>query len=135
MKTIRRILITAAVVLVAGGLTNQEPTAMAIKGQCDPGPIGYNFQAQYEDNGQVGIETRYGWDGTSVYPECIGPIQQVRVFNTGQQTWRVNVPLSRRSKTLDIVPGTDRTFTGAQLVQVGLETNTDISELTLTLKP
>lgn len=103
---------------------------MATKGQCNPAPEQFNEQTLALDNGRVRITTLYGWDGVSVYPDCLGPIESVRIQNGSARDWYVMVPLSRRGNiTFRAVPGADKTYAGTQLALLGLQTNTDLSEL------
>lgn len=141
MKTIRIILTAATVLLVAAqfapsGVPLMPQPARATKGSCDPAPDPYNVQTLSKGNGQVTIDIRYGWDGVSVFPDCVGPILRVRVTNTGTQTWYAHLTGKRgRPVTIAIEPGAARNYTGAQLASVGLETLDDISDLTLNLIP
>lgn len=134
MNTPRTILAFLAATTVAA-LTIGGP-AMATKGTCDPAPDAFNVQTLSKGNGTVTIDIRYGWDGVSVWPDCVGPILRVRVTNTGDQTWYAHLVGKRgQPRTIAIEPGAARNYTGGQLANVGLETLDDISDLTLTLTP
>lgn len=135
MKTARIIPTVIAAALFAAALI-APGSAMATKGSCDPSPDPFNEVTLTKGNGTVTIDTRWTWDGVSVYPECDGPIIRIRVTNTGQQTWYAHVQRRRGgTRAVAIEPGADRSYTGAQLAQVGIETIQDLDELTLTLVP
>lgn len=105
------------------------------KGSCDPGPGNVNTLELAKGNGTVSITVHYGWDGTSVVPNCDGPIVDIRLRNLGNDTWIVQLPNGRLAKNRPILPGTDQTFTGAQAASIGLETAADIAGLTLVPAP
>lgn len=120
----------AALVAVLAFSTVTGSNAMATKGNCDPGPGQVNIEELAFSNGQVRITTHYGWDGVSVFPDCVGAIQDVRVQNASSGDWYVMIPRSRRGTiNFRVIPGTDKTYTGAALSQIGLQTNQDITEL------
>lgn len=126
--TIRRFItmlaLTGAALAFTGG------SAMATKGSCDPGVGQSNSETLSLGGGQVLIQTVYGWDGVSVFPECVGAVQSVRVRNVSQSDWWVTIPRNRRgSISLRAVPGTDKTYTGSQLALVGIQTNEDLAGL------
>lgn len=87
-------------------------------------------------NGQITVTISLGWDGVSAYPDCDGPINSVRIQNTGTTVWYLHLPKARGgSRAVAITAGVDRSFTGAQLAQIGLVTIDDISELRVTQSP
>lgn len=130
MKTTRIIPTIAAAALLAGAASEViVPQARATKGQCDPGPGQFNLQTLGDS--EIVVTVRYGWDGVSLFPDCDGPIQDVRLQNVGTRTRTLSIPAGRKLKSRDILPGTDVTFTGAQLAQIGLETAADLADMTL----
>lgn len=104
-------------------------------GSCDPSPEPYNVIALSKASGQVTVTVKSTWDGVSVWPNCAGPIVDVRLQNTGADTWILNLPNGKKLKNRPILPGTDTTATGAQLVALGVETLADIEDFTLSLAP
>jgi hypothetical protein len=104
------------------------------KGSCDPSPELHNKTVLSKDNGRVTFTVRWSWDGVSVYPDCQGPIFDVRVQNTGPDVWTLSLPEGDTQKTRDLLPGVDQTFTGQQLAGIGLLTVDDVANVTLTPK-
>lgn len=105
------------------------------RGTCDPSPAAHNKTVLSRANGTVTFTAQWDWDGVSVYPDCMGPIFDVRVQNTGIDTWILSIPNSQvTNKTRELAPGVDQTFTGKQLESIGLLTVDDIAEVQLTLK-
>ena len=100
-------------------------------------PDTYHSQTLSKGDGTVTVDIRYGWDGISVWPVCVGPIHRVRVTNTGTLTWYLRVPRARGTGTqlLTLDPGTTDTYTGAQLTSRGIDTLADIGDMTLSLTP
>lgn len=96
------------------------------KGSCDPGPGQTNALDLAMGDGTVLVSIRYGWDGVSTVPNCDGPIESIRLRNTGSTTWIVVLPSGRQAKNRPIAPGVDQTFSGAQLAAIGLETRSDV---------
>lgn len=98
-------------------------------------PATYNVQNLSLANGEISVVIRYGWDGVSVFPYCVGPVHRVRVMNTGSQTWYVRIPRARVAGTrlMAIPPGFDETWNAGVLSARGIDTLADIEELTLTL--
>lgn len=107
-------------------------------GTCDPATRGeaFNTVALAIDNGNVIITTRFGWDGVSVRPDCDGPVQDIRVQNLSTLTYYANLPNKKRgNRYLEILPGTDRTYSGNQLRQAGLENFSDVQGVGLSTDP
>lgn len=102
-------------------------------GTCDPSPNAFHTTVLAKDNARVIFTVRWSWDGVSIYPDCAGPIQDVRLQNKGPNLWRLSLPNSQFLKTRDVPPGTDRTFSGAQLAGIGLITVADIEGVQMTL--
>lgn len=108
------------------------------KGTCDHtlDPNGFNTLRLTKANGDVMLEVRWEWDGVSVWPECDGPVIRARASNTGTQTWYAHVPRARGgTRTIEIAPGDVKTWTGAQLATVGLDTLTALTDFTLNTSP
>lgn len=106
------------------------------KGSCDPSPDPYNQMTLTKGDGTVTVDVRYGWDGVSVYPNCAGPVLQIRYVNTGTVTWYARLPRKTRGQTWVTIPlGTDQTVTGNALRQAGLDTIDAIADLVLTTTP
>lgn len=97
-------------------------------GTCDPASRGDAFNIVEIVEGQVSILCRYGWDGVSVMPTCDGPVEDIRVRNTGTVTMYATLPNKRRGgKFIEIPPGTDSTLSGAQLTSLGLTSYSDVA--------
>jgi hypothetical protein len=98
---------------------------------CDPAPNPHHTVELVKGDGQVSITIRVGWDGVSVWPNCVGPIIDLRLRNVGTDTWILNMPNGRKLKNRSITPGTDVTLTGAQLENLGVTTIADLEGFTL----
>jgi hypothetical protein len=104
-------------------------------GTCDPASRGdaYNSVTLEErapnGSGSVLTDVRYGWDGTSVMPNCDGPVSYLRTRNTSNMTaWAMLPNKKRGSKWVQIDPGTDATITAAgTLRNLGLENYSDVA--------
>lgn len=118
-------------------------------GTCDPASRGDAFNAGTLAggiNGEVSIDYRYGWDGVSVRPDCVGPLVNgtgpttnrwaIRYVNGGQVTYYVHT-LGKRGqpRRLTLAPGDSGTFTAAQASTNGYDTNEDLSSLYLSTDP
>ena len=104
-------------------------------GSCDPSPNPFQTTVLSKDNGRVTFTCRWAWDGVSTPPNCQGPIEDVRVQNTGPNVWILSLPNGQTQKTRELLPGTDRTFSGQQLAGVGLLVASDIEGVNMTLAP
>jgi hypothetical protein len=106
-------------------------------GTCDPATRGEaSNQITLEEplpdgSGVVVIDVHYGWDGSSVMPNCDGPIQSIRTRNTGTQTtWCVLPDKKKPPLWVKIDPGTDVTITAkGTLNNLGLTKFSDIPAL------
>jgi hypothetical protein len=98
---------------------------------CDPGPGLFHVLIISKGNGDVTLAVRWSWDGISVWPNCAGPMENVRITNRGTGTWTVRLPSGRLAKRRTITPGFAQYFDGARLAQVGLETIADLSGVSL----
>lgn len=106
------------------------------KGSCDPSPDAFHVMTLTKGNGDVTVDIRYGWDGVSVYPNCVGPVLQIHYTNTGAVTWYARLPRKTRGQAfVAIPPGTDQTVTGNTLRQAGLDTLDAVTDLVLTTTP
>lgn len=97
-------------------------------GTCDPASRGdaLNVTEYAVDNGNVDVMIRWGWDGVSVMPNCNGPLVDVRLRNSSEVTYYVNLPAKKKGlRNIEIPPGSDTTYTAQQLKQVGLDTYAD----------
>lgn len=99
---------------------------------CDPAPEPHHTVELAKGDGQVSVTIHAGWDGLSVWPNCVGPIVDMRLRNVGTDTWILNLPNGRKLKNNPIEPGTDVTLTGAQLENLGVRTIADLEDFTLT---
>jgi hypothetical protein len=103
-------------------------------GTCDPASRGDSYnQTAYEvpapnGSGSVLVDCRYGWDGTSVMPNCDGPIQSIRTRNTSDMAAWANLPNKKKPPTwVQIDPGTDITISAkGQLSNLGLTNASDL---------
>ena len=78
------------------------------------------------DNARVRVTIRWQWDGTSTFPDCDGPVIDIRVVNTSDVTYYANLPAKKKGlRNFEIPPGTDATYSGNQLKQAGLENYAD----------
>jgi hypothetical protein len=100
---------------------------------CDPAPSQFHSLTLAKANGTVIITARWQWDGVSVLPACNGPLVDVRLQNAGTKPWVVQLPHGRLAKQRTVAPGTDQTFNAGQLAAIGLQTQTDLNELTMIL--
>lgn len=115
--------------------------AKATKGTCDPAPDPYNVTQVQKGNGDVFVEVAWGWDGVStIETGCQGPLVGARVTNKSlTTTWYAVFPRPNRPKADPIVitfpPGFTKTYSAAQLSQVGLVTKDDVTNFQLTSIP
>jgi hypothetical protein len=104
-------------------------------GTCDPASRGdaYNQVAEEvpapDGSGSVLIDCRFGWDGTSVMPNCDGPTQSIRTRNNSGQTAWASLPNKKKAPPyVQIDPGTDVTVTAqGQLNNLGLTKYSDVA--------
>jgi hypothetical protein len=103
------------------------------RGNCLPSPgEQFNTEDMYRGNGDVHAVVYWGWDGTSVYPDCDGPIDHINVSNTGTGTWRCLLPNKKRGNPwIDIPAGFSDSISGNRLSQLGLTVRTDVLGLEL----
>lgn len=106
---------------------------MAI-GTCDPASRGDTFNSGELVQGDVSVSYRYGWDGTSVRPECVGPLIRVRVVNNSATvTWYAHFQGRRGQwRRLDMPPGFTNTYGTQALTNAGFVDNTDLEGLYIT---
>jgi hypothetical protein len=106
-------------------------------GTCDPATRGEASNEETLQRGTVLITVRFGWDGVSVRPNCVGPIESVRVVNApGNPSWWYKTEGKRgQPHSYEIPPGTDVTFNATQARQRGFDDNTDFYGLTLSPTP
>lgn len=102
-------------------------------GTCDPATRGEASNEETLQRGTVLITVRFGWDGVSVRPDCVGPILSVRVFNaTGNPSWWYKTVGKRgQPRSYEIPPGTNVTFNAGQASSRGYDTNQDFYGLEL----
>lgn len=105
-------------------------------GTCDPASRGQSFNEGElaVDGGNVSVAFRYGWDGASVRPDCVGPLLRVVARNVSALTYYAHFQGRRgqwRRITLD--PGATRTYTQAQLSSAGFADNSDLEGLYITI--
>lgn len=128
MRTLRSIILAVAIA-VGSTAALGAPSAMATKFNCNPAPELHNQVTLSKGNGLVTIDILWDWDGVTVFPNCNGPIFTVHVTNQSPDNWYVTLPFGRRGMSFRAVPGTDKTYSGASLALVGLQTYTDVSDL------
>jgi hypothetical protein len=103
-------------------------------GTCDPASRGDAFNQSTQEvplpdgSGSVLIDCRFGWDGTSVRPNCDGPVSSVRTRNTGTSTAWALLPNKKRAPLwVQVDPGTDVTITQkGTLSNLGLSNYVDV---------
>lgn len=102
---------------------------------CDPAERGETFNAFRlevifpDSSGHVSAECRYTWDGTSVRPNCDGPVTYLRTRNTHPTApaWAMLPDKKRGDPWVRIEPGTDVVTTASgQLNQLGLSRAVDV---------
>jgi hypothetical protein len=92
----------------------------------------YNVVELAKADGKVIITIRWDWDGVSTNP-YEGSIVDIRVRNLDTVTWYARLPFKKRGqKYVSIAPGSDTTYSGGQLNNMGLDVISAIAELTLT---
>jgi len=86
--------------------------------------------------GSVLIDIRYGWDGTSVRPNCDGPVSYIRTRNTSNMiAWALLPNKKKGAAWVQIDPGTDTTITAAgQLNNLGLSNQSDVQAVGITFE-
>jgi hypothetical protein len=85
-------------------------------------PETHNVQEISKGNGAVLFRVLWDWDGTSVFPDCAGPVFSIQVRNTDVVDWYAHLPNKTRGTTVVAIPaGTNQTFTGNPLRQLGLD--------------
>lgn len=116
-------------------------------GTCDPATRGdpYNVVQLAVGNGDVFVTIRYGWDGTSVRPDCDGPLVNgagagnvwaVSYINAGQTTYYMHtVGTNGQARTLTLNPGASGTLTRNQANAQGYINRSDVDSLSLTTEP
>lgn len=88
---------------------------------CDPVARGIPFNTMAISKKRATVEIRFGWDGTSVPPDCDGPVTYLRVTNTASSPRYVWLPEKKKGdKHIVIPPGADITMTPEQLADEGL---------------
>lgn len=111
------------------------------EGTCDPATRGalYNEgelaieQSEEYPRGAVTLSYRYGWDGVSAKPDCVGPLLRIRVVNNTSDTWYAHFQGRRgtwRRVTLD--PNETRNVGQQALTNAGFIDNTDLEGLYIT---
>lgn len=106
------------------------------KGSCDPGVGNHNSTELDKAAGAVKLIVVWDWDGTSVYPNCDGPVVSVETVNTTTDTYYAHLPHKTKGLTaVAINPGTDTTLTGNQLRQAGLDTYSSLLDLVIDQSP
>lgn len=126
----------AAAALLTGGIAASAP-AIAAAGTCDPATRGDTYnQITIEEplpngSGSVLVDVHFGWDGTSVRPNCDGPVSYLRTRNTGSVSAWAWLPGKKKGATwVQIDPGADVTVTAqGQLNNLGLTSFTDVQEV------
>jgi hypothetical protein len=107
------------------------------KGSCDgsTNPDGLNHQILRYANNTILVDIAWTWDGVSQYPACEGPVNWVRVANTGTETWTVRIPRAGKvgGRTYSLLAGVDVTLSDAVLKTRGYELLSQVEDLSLTL--
>jgi hypothetical protein len=109
-------------------------------GTCDPASRGEQWNVMEMQvpigDGVVRIWCQYGWDGVSQRPDCDGPLNALRVSNTGTASAYARLPGKRRGDPwVEIPAGTDTSINAGQRFQLGLENRADLAEVTLAAAP
>jgi hypothetical protein len=104
-------------------------------GTCDPATRGATFN-EFEVawfNGAVVMKGRFGWDGTSVRPNCDGPLTQLTGINTtGNTYWAWFLSKSGVARSIQMGPGFNQTITNPQLRNQGFNNRSDCDGITVT---
>lgn len=108
-------------------------------GTCDPASRGDAFNAVTIEkplpngSGSVLVDCHFGWNGTSLRPNCDGPVSFLRTRNNGTQTAWANLPGKKKPPLwVPIDPGTDVTITSpGQLSNLGLTNYSDVAGVDL----
>lgn len=106
------------------------------KGACDPSPAEFNEMGLAVADGRVRITVVWEWDGASVFPDCDGPIQSIRLQNLTSDTFTATLPNTRRAagRAQTIPPQADITINAkGTLKSLGLETIRDANDANLTI--
>ena len=106
-------------------------------GTCDPATRGDAFnimELAAGSNASVVVTVRYGWNGTSVKPNCDGPVKDLRVRNTGAATHWALLPAKKNGDLWVAIPaGTDSTISSpGQLANLGLSNYSDVAGVQVT---
>lgn len=110
-------------------------------GTCDPASRGQTWNegemVQGTQPNHCSVRYRYGWDGVSVRPDCVGPLNRVQLQNFSTSlTWYAHFKGRRgQPRRLDMPPGFVATFNSGQLSSRGFTDNTDLETLYITLDP
>ena len=117
-------------------------------GTCDPATRGdaFNVSQLAVGNGDVFVTIRFAWDGTSVRPDCDGPLVNgtgqvsnrwaVSYLNAGQTTYYMHTTGKNGvARTLRLDPGASGTLTAQQAASQGYVNASDCVNLTLTTEP
>ena len=111
---------------------------MPLPGTCDPASRGqqWNTISESVDGDAVTITYEFGWDGTSVRPDCVGPLNSVVASNASQVTYYGHFQ-GRKGTWLRVQldPGRTQTFNAQQLKRAGFNDNTDLEGLFITTNP
>jgi hypothetical protein len=96
---------------------------------CDPASRGEAHNQVTLQKGPVLVDIIWDWDGTSVYPNCDGPVRSLHTTNTSSSTvWAVLPNKKKAPQWVQIDPGTDVTTTAAgQLSNLGLSNYSDVA--------
>lgn len=108
------------------------------EGTCDPATRGMAYNEIEQAEGPVVIYARFGWDGTSIRPDCDGPVSLLRGTNTSTtDTWYAHFKGRKGTWiTVSLAPGEVREVTSSgQLRQLGLSDRSDLDGLYITQSP
>jgi hypothetical protein len=106
-----------------------------MKGSCDHtlNPGGVNVMSlTVGDN--VSVAITWLWDGVSVWPACDGPIMSLHAVNGGAVPYVVRTPRAGKpgGRTYTLQPGGDVTLSGSTLANRGIESLSQVLDLTIT---
>lgn len=113
-------------------------------GTCDPATRGDAFnsgelaieQSEAFPRGAVLLSYRYGWDGVSVMPDCVGPLLRVRVENFTAATYYGHFKGRRGTwRRVTLNPNEARNIGQQALTNAGFTDNTDLEALYITQDP
>ena len=111
---------------------------MPLPGTCDPASRGaqWNVISESVDGDAVSITYQFGWDGTSVRPDCVGPLNSLTAVNNSAVVYYAHFQGRKGTwQRVQLDPGVTKTYTAQQLKRAGFADNTDLEGLFITTDP